>query len=35
MISYADSEDAAEEVALRGGELINTGHLELLGLINH
>ena len=24
MISYVDSEDAVEEVALRGGELINT-----------
>ncbi len=33
-ISYADSEDAAEEVALRGSELIHTGQLELLGLIN-
>ena len=33
-ISYADSEIAAEEVAINGDELINNGQLELLGLIN-
>lgn len=33
-ISYADSESAAEEVALMGKELISSGQLELLGLIN-
>lgn len=33
-ISYADVESAAEELALRGDELINSGQLELLGLIN-
>ena len=33
-ISYADSEIAAEELALRGNELVNSGQLELLGLIN-
>lgn len=33
-ISYADTEIAAEEVAVNGEELINNGQLELLGLIN-
>ena len=33
-ISYADSEIAADEVAKNGDELIKTGQLELLGLIN-